>query len=48
MNANMQTIMDHRDYIIENNKYHLKLVIDKQYIYFKLIKLNHDSLEYIF
>ena len=46
MNANMQTIMDHRDYIIENNKYHLKLVIDKQYIYFKLIKLNNDSLEY--
>ena len=40
MNANYQNnIIDHRDYNIEN-KYNLKLEIDKEYIYFKITKLN--------
>ena len=47
MNASSRkTIIGHRDYNIEN-KYNLKLEIDKDFIYFNLIKLN-QSLESIY
>ena len=48
MNSNTHlNIIDYRDYNIENNKYYLKIELDKQYIYFNLTKLN-QSLEYIY
>ena len=51
MNANNinnkeNNIIDHREYNIDN-QYNIRIEIDKEYIYFKLIKLN-QSLEYIY
>ncbi len=42
-----KNIIDHREYNIENNEYNLRIEIDKEYIYFKITKLN-QSLEYIY
>ena len=42
-----KNIIDHREYNIENNEYNLRIEIDKDYIYFKITKLN-QSLEYIY
>ena len=42
-----KNIIDHREYNIGNNEYNLRIEIDKEYIYFKLTKLN-QSLEYIY
>ena len=52
MNANNnnyyeKNIIDHREYNIENNEYNLRIEIDKEYIYFKLTKLN-QTFEYIY
>ena len=52
MNANNsnyyeKNIIDHREYNIDNNEYNLRIEIDKEYIYFKITKLN-QSLEYIY
>ena len=51
MNANNinyeKNIIDHREYNIDNNEFNLRIEIDKEYIYFKLTKLN-QSLEYIY
>ena len=42
-----KSIIDHREYNIDNNEYNLRIEIDKEYIYFKITKLN-QSLEYIY
>ena len=47
INNNEKNIIDHREYNIENNEYNLRIEIDKEYIYFKITKLN-QSLEYIY
>ena len=47
INNNEKNIIDHREYNIDNNEYNLRIELDKEYIYFKITKLN-QSLEYIY
>ena len=46
INNKENNTIDHREYNIDN-EYNIRIEVDKEYIYFKLTKLN-QSLEYIY